>query len=116
LREVTLPAPKAGFQASFEKLRPRGVWDFAMASLALGLQLNGKTIQDSRVIFGGISGKPYRERDVEAFLKGKTLTAQLAQQAADSALKNAAPLKYNGTKIDMAKGLLTSGLDKMASA
>jgi xanthine dehydrogenase YagS FAD-binding subunit len=116
LREVTLPAPKAGFQASFEKLRPRGVWDFAMASLALGLQLNGKAIQDSRVIFGGISGKPYRERDVEAFLKGKTLTAQLAQQAADSALKNAAPLKYNGTKIDMAKGLLTSGLDKMASA
>jgi len=116
LTEVTLPAPKAGFQASFEKLRPRGVWDFAMASLALGLQLNGKTIQDSRVIFGGISGKPYRERDVEAFLKGKTLTAQLAQQAADSALKNAAPLKYNGTKIDMAKGLLTSGLDKMASA
>jgi xanthine dehydrogenase YagS FAD-binding subunit len=116
LTEVTLPAPKAGFQASFEKLRPRGVWDFAMASLALGLQLNGKTIQDSRVIFGGISGKPYRERDVETFLKGKTLTAQLAQQAADSALKNAAPLKYNGTKIDMAKGLLTSGLDKMASA
>jgi len=116
LTEVTLPAPKAGFQASFEKLRPRGVWDFAMASLALGLQLNGKTIQDSRVIFGGISGKPYRERDIEAFLKGKTLTQQLAQQAADSALKNAAPLKYNGTKIDMAKGLLTSGLDKMANA
>ena len=43
LTEVTLPAPKAGFQASFEKIRPRGVWDFAMASLALGLQLNGKT-------------------------------------------------------------------------
>ena len=42
LTEVTIPAPKPGFQASFEKLRPRGVWDFAMASLALGLQLNGK--------------------------------------------------------------------------
>jgi xanthine dehydrogenase YagS FAD-binding subunit len=116
LTEVTLPAPKPGFQASFEKIRPRGVWDFAMASLALGLQLNGKTIQDSRVIFGGISGKPYRERDVEAFLKGKTLTAQLAQQAVDSALQNAAPLKYNGTKVDMAKGLLISGLDKIANA
>src|SRR4030095_4807321 len=58
LTEVTLPAPKAGFQASFEKIRPRGVWDFAMASLALGLQLNGKQIQDARVVFGGISGKP----------------------------------------------------------
>ena len=41
LTEVTLPAPKPGFKASFEKLRPRGVWDFAMASLALGLQMQG---------------------------------------------------------------------------
>src|SRR5436853_227053 len=103
LTEVTLPAPKAGFQASFEKIRPRGVWDFAMASLALGLQLDGKTIRDARVVFGGISGKPYRERDAENFLKGKTLTDQLAQQAMASALTNSAPLKYNATKIDMAK-------------
>ena len=33
---------EAGVQGSFEKLRPRGVWDFAMASLALGLLLQGK--------------------------------------------------------------------------
>jgi len=115
LTEVTLPAPKAGFQASFEKIRPRGVWDFAMASLALGLQLNGKQIQDARVVFGGISGKPYREREAENFLKGKTLTDQLAQQAMASALTNSAPLKYNATKIDMAKGLLASGLTKIAA-
>jgi xanthine dehydrogenase YagS FAD-binding subunit len=113
LTEVTIPAPKAGFTASFEKLRPRGVWDFAMASLALGLQLNGKQIQDARVVFGGISGKPYRERATEDFLKGKTLSDQLATQAVASALTNAAPLKYNATKIDMAKGLLMSGLTKL---
>ena len=58
LTEVVIPAPKPGLQASFEKLRPRGVWDFAMASLAMSLQLRGKTIDDARVVFGGISGKP----------------------------------------------------------
>src|SRR5439155_1499093 len=31
LTEVVIPPPHAGFRASFEKLRPRGVWDFAMA-------------------------------------------------------------------------------------
>src|SRR5262245_29591896 len=113
LTEVTLPALRAGFLTSFEKVRPRGVWDFAMASLALGLQMDGKQIQDARVIFGGISGKPYREHAVEAFLKGKTLSDELAAQAVDSALKNAAPLKYNATKIDMAKGLLRSGLTRL---
>jgi xanthine dehydrogenase YagS FAD-binding subunit len=115
LTEVTIPAAKPGFQASFEKLRPRGVWDFAMASLALGLQLQGRTIQDARVVFGGISGKPYREREAENFLRGKTLSEQLGAQAMASALTGAAPLKYNATKIDMAKGLLNSGITKIAA-
>jgi xanthine dehydrogenase YagS FAD-binding subunit len=115
LTEVQLPAPKANFKASFEKIRPREVWDFAMASLAMGLQLQGSTIQDARVVFGGIAGKPYRERAVEDFLKGKTLSPALAPDAQARALTNAAPLKYNETKIDMAKGLLASGLTALSA-
>jgi xanthine dehydrogenase YagS FAD-binding subunit len=113
LTEVVLPPPRPGLQASFEKLRPRGVWDFAMASLAMSLQLRGKTIDDARVVFGGIAGKPLREKAVENFLKGKTLSAGLGDQAIAVALAGAAPLKYNATKIDMAKGLLASGLAKL---
>src|SRR5881396_3145804 len=108
LTEVKLPAPKPNFKASFEKIRPREVWDFAMASLAMGVQLQGTTVQDARVVFGGIAGKPYREKAVEDFLKGKTLGPALTAQAQAVALTAAAPLKYNATKIDMAKGLLAS--------
>ena len=68
---------------------------------------------DARVVFGGISGRPYRETAVEAFLKGKTLNSELGDQAVAVALSNAAPLKYNATKIDMAKGLLASGLTRL---
>ena len=57
-----------------------------MASLAISLQLRGKTIDDARVVFGGISGKPLRETAVEAFLKGKTLSADLGEQAVSVAL------------------------------
>src|SRR6266566_2318913 len=113
LTSVVIPPPKPGVRASFEKLRPRGVWDFAMASLGISLQLRDKTIEDSRVVFGGISGKPYRETTVEAFLKGKTLNTELGEQAVSVALAGAAPLKYNATKIDMAKGLLASGLARL---
>jgi xanthine dehydrogenase YagS FAD-binding subunit len=116
LTEVVIPPPRPGFKASFEKLRPRGVWDFAMASASVGLHLRDKTIEDARVVFGGISGKPFRERAVEEFLKGKTLSTDLAAQAPSNALSNAAPLKYNAMKIDMAKGLLSSGLEKLATA
>jgi xanthine dehydrogenase YagS FAD-binding subunit len=113
LTEVVIPPPAPGLRASFEKLRPRGVWDFAMASLALSLQLRDKTIDDARVVFGGIAGKPLRETAVENFLKGKTLSADLGNQAVEIALTNAAPLKYNAMKIEMAKGLLASGLAKL---
>jgi len=116
LTEVVIPPPKPGLKASFEKLRPRGVWDFAMASAAISLQLRGKTIDDARVVFGGISGKPLRETAVEDFLRGKQLTTELASESVSVALSNAAPLKYNATKIDMAKGLLVSGLVKLNAA
>jgi xanthine dehydrogenase YagS FAD-binding subunit len=115
LTEVVLPAPLPGLRACFEKLRPRGVWDFAMASLALSLRVQGKTIEEARVVFGGIAGKPWRERAVEASLKGKELSTELGGQAVEIALANAAPLKYNATKIDMAKGLLRSGLMKLSA-
>jgi xanthine dehydrogenase YagS FAD-binding subunit len=113
LTEVTLPPPPPGLRASFEKLRPRGVWDFAMASLGMTLQISGGAIQDARVVFGGISGRPLRERAVEDFLRGKQPSEQLRDQAVSLSLANAAPLKYNATKIDMAKGLLASGLAKL---
>jgi xanthine dehydrogenase YagS FAD-binding subunit len=113
LTEVVIPAPKPGLVASFEKLRPRGVWDFAMASVAITLQLNNRQIADARIVFGGISGRPLRERVVEDFLRGKALSTAVINQAVEVALANAAPLKYNATKIDMAKGLLASGLTKL---
>jgi xanthine dehydrogenase YagS FAD-binding subunit len=113
LTEVVIPPPKPGLRASFEKLRPRGVWDFAMASLAISVQLRDKTIDDARVVFGGIAGKPLRETAVETFLKGRAISADLADQAVSVALTNAAPLKYNAMKIEMAKGLLASGLTKL---
>jgi xanthine dehydrogenase YagS FAD-binding subunit len=116
LTEVVIPPPKPGARASFEKLRPRGVWDFAMASLAMLLQVRDKTIDDARVVFGGIAGKPLRETAVENYLRGKTLSENLSSQAVSIALANAAPLKYNATKIDMAKGLLASGLTKLNTA
>jgi len=112
---VTIPAPKAGYKASFEKIRPREVWDFAMASLAMGVQMQGTTIQDARVVFGGIAGKPYRETAVENFLRGKTLSPALTAQAQATALTAAAPLKYNAEKIDMAKGLLASAIEKLSA-
>jgi xanthine dehydrogenase YagS FAD-binding subunit len=116
LTEVVIPPPKPNTRASFEKLRPRGVWDFAMASLGMSLQMRDEVIEDARVVFGGIAGRPLRETTIEGALKGNRLAAGLADEILPLALLNAAPLKYNATKIDMAKGLLASGLEKLRTS
>ena len=115
LTEVVIPAPQDGWQGTFQKIRPRGVWDFAMASVAVNLHMVDGAIGDARVIFGGIAVSPYREHAVEAFLKGKRLEGELPQLAATRALQNAAPLKYNEHKVETARGALASGLAALAA-
>jgi len=115
LTEVVIPQPKPNLRTSFEKLRPRGVWDFAMASLAMSLQMQGSVVAGARVVFGGIAGRPLRETTVEGLLAGSTLASGLAAQVVPRALANAAPLKYNAMKIEMARGLLASALSTMGA-
>jgi xanthine dehydrogenase YagS FAD-binding subunit len=86
-----------------------------MASLAMSLTATDNVVDDARVVFGGIAGKPLRETTVEALLRGKTLTAAVADDVVAQALANAAPLKYNAMKIEMAKGLLKSGLTALGA-
>src|SRR5262249_32676131 len=113
LTEIVIPAPKP--RTSFEKLRPRGVWDFAMASLAMSVQVQGNVIAGARVVFGGIAGRPLRETTVEGLLAGRTIGSGLADELTSRALGNAAPLKYNAMKIEMAKGLLASALSALSA-
>ncbi len=115
LTEVVIPAPPANVRTSFEKLRPRGVWDFAMASLALGLTVENSVVADARVVFGGIAGRPLRETSIEALIRGRRLAPGLAGDIVPRALANAAPLKYNAMKIEMVRGLLASGLEKLGA-
>lgn len=115
LTEIVVPPPRSGARGTFQKIRPRGVWDFAMASVAVNLHMDGGNISDARVIFGGIAVSPYREHSIEAFLKGKPLGGDLATQAAARALLNAAPLKYNEHKVEVARGALASGLDALTA-
>src|SRR5579871_6856893 len=78
LTEVVIPPAQPDVRASFEKLRPRGVWDFAMASLALSLTVQNSVVSDARVVFGGIAGRPLRETSVEALIRGRRLAPGLS--------------------------------------
>jgi len=112
--EILLPPPAKGLHSSYRKVRARRSWDFALASVALALQFNGDKIARARVVFGGAAPVPWRSKEVEEVITGRRLDAETVNRAAAAAVKNAQPLKHNGYKIPLFRGILEEELTAMA--
>lgn len=112
--DILLPPVKPGLRSSYRKVRGRGAWDFALAGVALALVLNGKRVEQARVVFSGVAPIPWRSEPVERLITGKELTASLAAQAAQEAVKDADPLAQNEYKVAIVQGVLTESLLTMA--
>ena len=112
--EILLPPPAKGLHSSYRKVRARRSWDFALASVALALQFDGDKIARARVVFGGAAPVPWRSKEVEEVITGRRLDAETVTRAAAAALKNAEPLKHNGYKIPLFRGIIEEELTAMA--
>ncbi len=108
------PSPQA-FRSVFVKSRIRNALDFAIASVAVTVTLDGGTVRDSRVVFGGVAPAPYRDAGVEAVLNGSDLSTLAPGQAAAPALSAATPLQNNAYKVDVAKGVLMEAITELVS-
>ena len=114
--EILLPPPAKGLHSSYRKVRARRSWDFALASVALALQFDGDKIVKARVVLGGAAPVPWRSKEVEEVITGKRLDAETVTSAAAAAVKNAQPLKHNGYKISLFRGIIEEELTAMARA
>jgi xanthine dehydrogenase YagS FAD-binding subunit len=114
--EILLPPPAKGLRSSYRKVRARRSWDFALASVALALHFDGDKIAKARVVFGGAAPVPWRSKEVEEVITGKHLDAETVNRAVAAAIKNAQPLKHNGYKIPLFRGIIEEELIAMARA
>ncbi|TIX45195.1 MAG: xanthine dehydrogenase family protein subunit M, partial [Mesorhizobium sp.] len=94
----------AARRSTYLKVRDRQSYEFAAASAAIGLELegDGRTIRDIRVALGGVATKPWRARAVENELKGKTLTEATVRKASELAMEGAVDHGANHYKIELA--------------
>jgi len=116
ITEILLPPAAKGLQSSYRKVRARRSWDFALASIALALQFDGDKVAKARVVFGGAAPVPWRSKEVEEVITGRRLDAETVTQAAAAAVKNAHPLKHNGYKISLFRGMIEEELTAMGRA
>jgi xanthine dehydrogenase YagS FAD-binding subunit len=101
LKDVRVPAPKAGQRASYVKLKERGTWDFALVSAAVAGVVKAGVFEEIKIVLGGVAPVPWRLEKAEGVLRGKPVSEALVRQAADAALQDASPLRENGFKTDL---------------
>jgi xanthine dehydrogenase YagS FAD-binding subunit len=116
ITSVTLPAPAAGSKSVYLKLRDRAAYEFALASAAIVVRLDGKKIQTARVALGGVGTKPWRSFEAEKALQGHVVDAALFRRAAEAALKDARPQSENEFKIELSKRCLVRALTLATTA
>jgi xanthine dehydrogenase YagS FAD-binding subunit len=112
---VDLPKPIAGSHSVYLKLRDRASYEFALASAAVVVRVEGGHIRYVRVAMGGVGTKPWRSHEAEAALMGKSANATIFRAAAEAALAKAKPHKDNAFKVELAKRCLVRSL-KLSTA
>ena len=82
--------PKWPTTSSFAEVARRH-GDFAIAAVAVALQLDGDRIARAGIGLGGVGGKPVRAQGAEELLGGQTATPALLDQAAEAAAIGISP-------------------------
>jgi xanthine dehydrogenase YagS FAD-binding subunit len=114
LTAIRIPATFAGKPYHFEKVRDRQVWDFPLVNIASVLSLSGSTIEDARLVVGGVAARPLRLEDAERAIRGRARNEETAQMAAEIATQGALALRHNAYKIPLMQNLVKRAIRGVA--
>ncbi len=111
LTEVHVPTPSAGARTVYLKVKERGSWDFALASVAVCLLMSVTgECKDVRIVLGGVAPAPWRSPEAEKVCLGKKIDERTAIMAGKSAVADAVPLGKNDYKVELAANLVKRAL------
>lgn len=106
LTAIRIPSTWAGATFYFEKVRDRNVWDFPLVNVASSAVLSGNNIERIRIAVNGVAARPLRLKEVEDAVAGKPRNDATAAAAAELAIRDAQPLRYNGYKVPLMRNLV----------
>ncbi len=110
---VELPALPFAAHSTYRKVRDRASYAFALISVAGALDLDGGKVRKVRLALGGVAHKPWRAWKAEEALRGQPATEENFRAAAEAELVEAAGLRDNAFKIELAKRTLVAVLGEL---
>ena len=112
---VEVPAAALTRRSLYRKVRDRASFEFALASAAVALEIDGGVIHQARVALGGVGTKPWRAYEAERALVGATPRSAAFEAAASRAVDGAKPLEQNGFKLELAQRVVIRALTTLGA-
>jgi xanthine dehydrogenase YagS FAD-binding subunit len=103
------------FPSVFIKYAMRNSFDFALASVAVFLDRDGRRAHRCRIALGAVAATPYRPRDAESVVAGNLLTREVIEEAARAAVRGAEPLELNEYKVGLVQKLVREALQELSA-
>ncbi|HEY6972313.1 MAG TPA: FAD binding domain-containing protein [Candidatus Angelobacter sp.] len=100
--DVVVPAATNVKAAQYE-VRQKEAFDWPYTTAAVALTMSGNTVQSARVVMGHVAPVPWVSAEAAQALAGKTISAAVAEQAAQAAVAKAKSLGHNAQKIHLAR-------------
>lgn len=113
ITDITLAPPLANSRSGYLKLRDRASYQFALASSAVIVQMQGDRITDARIALGGVGTKPWRAHEAEQSLRDQPANDETFRRAAQLALQGATPYRHNAYKIPLAQQAIVRNLQTL---
>ncbi|MET7667982.1 FAD binding domain-containing protein [Micromonospora luteifusca] len=110
---IDLPPAPVAARSRYIKIRDRESYEFALASVAVAMSVDGGRISQVRLALGGVATKPWRARAAEQVLDGAPATTDSFRRAAEAELAPAVPHGMNAFKIELARRTIIRALEQM---
>jgi xanthine dehydrogenase YagS FAD-binding subunit len=108
---IVVPANRLARHSHYLKVRDRASFEFAVVSAAVGLDLDGGKVRETRIALGGVGTKPWRVPQVEAALGGASLEPSTLRRAAALAADEAQPRGSNAFKVELMQRAIVRAIE-----
>ncbi|MFA6613069.1 MAG: FAD binding domain-containing protein [Dehalococcoidales bacterium] len=111
VKEIQIPAPASGVKSWFVKMAIRKAIDFPIVNCAAAIGGG-----NARICLNAVYNNPYRATKAEDAIKGKAITMENAEAAAEAGLTGTSPMAASGSnpgnkwKVSAAKGVMKQAI------
>ena len=115
ITEIRLPAVSAATRSAHIKQGEKESFDWPIADVAAVLEQSGGRCTRASIVLGAAAPVPWRAKEAEAALTGKTINEETARAAAKAAVNGATPLEKNRYKVPIFEAVVRRAIMLAAS-